>query len=275
MAVDELDTTQQGYYEGPELTATIREALEKAGLDAEQLDIDELAALDEFHALGRAATVALASLSDLAPGMTLLDAGAGIGGPSRYLAARQGVEVVAVDATQRFCAANEMLCRATGLADRVRVLHGDATALQLPGESFERAWTQALIQNVEDKGALLSELHRVLVPGGKLSMFEVLRASELPVHFPVPWGDGPQHSFLISSTELRDLAEQAGFEVQEWLIGAAALDAIAAAAAALPPVRTGLELSLLMPGYEARMAGLARNVAEQRIELGIAVLRAV
>jgi ubiquinone/menaquinone biosynthesis C-methylase UbiE len=272
MTVSDLKAAPESYYEGQQLTGVIRDALERAGLDPGALDIDELAALDEFHAQGRAATMALAALSDLAPGMTLLDAGAGIGGPSRYLAARHDLQVTAVDATERFCAVNEMLCRATGLHGRVQVLHGSVTALPHAAGSFERVWTQALIQNIADKAELFAELNRVLVPGGMLSMFEVLRTSELPPHFPVPWGDGPEHSFLVGSAELRALTEQAGFEVREWLIGAAAVEAVGHAAASVPAARNDLDLSLLMPHYEARMAGLLRNVAEQRIELAMVVL---
>src|SRR6185312_3995950 len=112
----------------------------------------------EFHALGRAATIAMARLSDLRPGLRLLDVGAGIGGPARYLAARHGAEVVALDATERFCRVNELLCGATGLAERVRVVHADGTAMPLGDASFERAWSQAVLQNVADKAALLREL---------------------------------------------------------------------------------------------------------------------
>jgi sarcosine/dimethylglycine N-methyltransferase len=274
MATSPSATARSRYYEGPDLVEPVFRALGEAGLDTSALDVDDLASLDEFHALGRAATVAVAELSELAPGMRLLDAGAGIGGPSRYLAARHGVEVVALDATERFCRLNERLCRATGLGDRVQVVLGDATAMPLGDGSFDRAWTQALIQNVADKAALLRELHRVLVPGGTLSMFEVLSRSTEQVHFPVPWGDGPQDSFLVGAHELRELAESAGFAVREWIVGTAAAEAIGRAAAAVPKPRHGVDLSLLMPSYQERMEGVGRNLAEQRIELAIAVLTA-
>lgn len=263
-----------GYYDGPELDELIFDALRDAGLDARPLDIDALARLDEFHALGRLATAALAELSDLRPGIRLLDVGAGIGGPARYLAARHGAQVTAVDATARFCRVAERLNEACGLDRSVEILCADATSLPLPDASFERAWSQALIQNVPEKAALLAELRRLLDDGGLLSMFEVLSRSRQEIHFPVPWGDGPQDSFLVDAAQLRELAEEAGFSVREWHQGAEALARIAATAGPVPavPEGAGPGLELLMPDYEERMASVGRNIAEERIELVMAVL---
>ncbi len=75
--------------------------------------------MDEFHALGRPATIALAQLASVTAGDHILDVGAGIGGPARFLAARYGARVTALDATSRFLRIAEALTAATGLADRV------------------------------------------------------------------------------------------------------------------------------------------------------------
>jgi hypothetical protein len=72
-----------GYYEGPDIVDRLLHALGEAALDPDALDIDDLTGLDEFHALGRAATVALADLADVRPQDRVLDIGAGIGGPAR------------------------------------------------------------------------------------------------------------------------------------------------------------------------------------------------
>src|SRR3954462_13255697 len=98
-----------GYYDGPDLTAVVADALAAAGRPG-QVEPDDLAALDEFHALGRPATLALADLAQIRPGERLLDVGAGIGGPSRVLAHHYGARVTAVDPTERFRALNRFLC---------------------------------------------------------------------------------------------------------------------------------------------------------------------
>ena len=266
-AMMDAATISTGYYDGPELVDTILAAARAAGLDPQQLDIDDLAELDEFHALGRAASVALAAEAEITRDSNVLDIGAGIGGPARLLASRYGARVTALDATARFCRANAALCAATGLADRVQVVHGDALALPFAKDSFDVVWSQALLQNVADKPRLLGEAWRVLRPGGRLALFELV-GGQRSLHFPVPWADDESGSFVIGSDELRASVEQAGFDVITFNEGPAALAGIARAAEVLPsPAGNGLDLSLLMPDHETRMAAVGRNVAEGRIAL--------
>jgi len=261
------------YYEGPDLADTLQDALVRAGLDPQALDVDDLAPLDEFHALGRAASLALAELAEVEVGERILDVGAGIGGPARFLAARYGAHVTAVDATDRFCRAAELLTHGAGLADRVQIVRGDALALPFADHSFDLAWTQALIQNISDKERLVAELARVVRPGGRVAMFELLAGAGGPLEFPVPWGDHAEHSFLASPPALRGLLNAGPLTLAHWNEGPDALQTIGAAAQSLPapPPEPQLGLHLLMPDYEARMAALARNVAQQKITLVQAV----
>ena len=264
-----------GYYEGPEVGHLLLRAFAEAGLDPDALDIDDLASLDEFHALGRAATVALADLASVAPRERVLDIGAGLGGPARFLAARRGAHVTALDATLRFCRAAELLTRGAGLADRVEVVRGDALALPFPNATFDVAWSQAVSQNIADKPRFIAEATRVVRPGGRVALFEVVAGPGGPLRLPVPWADHERESWLMRPEELRALIEAGPLELVAWNLGEAALATIAAAAQTLRP-GTGaaaLGLKLLMPDFEARMAGLARNVAEDRITLVQAVAR--
>ena len=97
-----MSTLLTSYYDGPDLTGRVRDALREAGLDPERLRVEDLTAMDQFHALGLAATLALAELAELRPGERVLDIGAGIGGPARVLAARFGARVTAVEPLARF-----------------------------------------------------------------------------------------------------------------------------------------------------------------------------
>lgn len=263
------------YYEGPEIGDRLLQALVEAGLDPEALDVDDLAPLDEFHALGRGATLALADLAGVKPEQRVLDVGAGIGGPARVLASHYAAHVTALDATPRFCRAAELLTRGTGLADRVEIVCGDALDLPFAGESFDLAWTQAVSQNIPDKARFISELARVVKPGGQLALFEVLAGPGGSLDYPVPWADHAGQSWLFMPTELRQRLESAPLELVAWKEGQDVLESIAAT---VPRVKqTGsdrqLGLHILMPDFEARMEGLARNIAARKVTLAQAVAR--
>jgi MPBQ/MSBQ methyltransferase len=257
------------YYDGPELLEGLLGALRDAELDPNNLTVDDLAPLDEFHALGRPATIALAQLASVTADDHILDVGAGIGGPARFLAARFGARVTALDATPRFLRIAEALTAATGLADRVQVVEGDALALPFDDGAFDLVWTQAVAQNIADKARFIGELARVVAPGGRVALFELISGPEGPLEFPVPWADGPDQSSVVPATELRPLLAGAGLSIREWREDQDALAAIAEAAQAEPvrPAPETFGLQLLMPDYDARMAALARNVEGRRIAL--------
>jgi SAM-dependent methyltransferase len=265
------------YGDGPALSGVVLDALRAAGREVDPLDPDDLAGLDEFHGLGRAATLAMAELTGIVAGERVLDVGAGIGGPARTLARHLEARVTALDPTRRFCDLNEELCRRTGLGDRVEVVCADARDMPFEDGAFAVAWTQAVWPSVADKEAMLREMHRVLAAEGRLAFYEVVTGpagGELV--YPVPWADGPGESFMLSSDEVRRLAETTGFAVSEWLEGPELVGRIGQVAgsgrAAMATGVDGITLALVMPDFEARMSGLARNVGEQRIALAMAVL---
>ena len=100
-------------------------------------------------------------------------------------------------------------------------------------------------------------------------MFELVSGSGGPLIYPVPWADRPEQSSVASADKLHELLDTAPLTVLTWNQGQAALESIATAARSVKPPRPDGELGLhvLMPDFEARMTGLARNVAEQRIAI--------
>ena len=70
--------------------------------------------------------------------------------------------------------------------------------------------------NIADKARLYAEIHRVLRPGGRLALHEILAGPDAPVYFPVPWARDPAISFLASPEATRAAITGAGFHPLAW-----------------------------------------------------------
>ena len=135
-------------------------------------------------------------------------------------------------------------------------------------------WTQAVLQNIADKQRVASEIRRVLRPGGRYALFEILAGPGGELHYRVPWADRAEQSFLVGGSELRQTLAGAGLHEQVWRTRPEVQASIGAAAehphmaGGLP----GVTLELVMPDFSALMAGIARNFQEDRIDLVQAVM---
>jgi SAM-dependent methyltransferase len=261
-------------YSRGNLLDRILSALEAAGKDPEHIGPDDLMMVEEFHTLGPMATAALAQAAGIGPDDNVLDAGCGIGGPARHLARSYGCGVTGVDYTPEFVEVGNELTRRAGLADLVHIEQGDASALVFPAETFDVAWTQHAAMNIADKAGLYGELHRVVRPGGRLALFDIVAGPNQPLQFPVPWADDPAWSFLEPAETTRAHIEKAGFLVTVWedlTDQAIPFFALAVAAVANPPGPVGPHLLVNDPG--TKFANLRRNFEEDRARAirGVAV----
>ncbi len=73
--------------------------------------------------------------------------------------------------------------------------------------------TVHVAMNIADKPALYAEAFRVLRPGGRFVIYDVLQGEGGDVRYPVPWAQDASTSFLATPEETRDLLPAAGFQL--------------------------------------------------------------
>jgi SAM-dependent methyltransferase len=142
----------------------------------------------------------------------------GVGSAARRACSPQPTATASkgVDLTLAAVAAAIALSERTGLGERTRFLEADALSLPFPDAAFDHAWTQFAAMDIPDRARFYAEIARVLKPGGRLAINDVVAGGSGPLEFPVPSAPTPDSSFLLSPDAMRDALTAAGFEIVSW-----------------------------------------------------------
>jgi len=210
---DSLEAAVAAHYARHGLAEAIFAAVKAGGGDPDNLTVEDLAPVDEFHTAGRKATLKALHMTPFRAGMRILDAGSGIGGTARCIASERGCHVTGVDLTPDFAAVARELTARVGLDDLCEFHTGSVLNLPFTDGLFDGAVTFHVAMNIADREKFYAELARVLRPGGTLCVFDVMKGPKPGMLYPVPWAETEMTSFLKSSKETKSLLEDAGFAI--------------------------------------------------------------
>ena len=167
----------------------------------------------------------------------------------------------------------QLLAQRTGLDALASYQVADLLALPFPDSHFDVVWTQHVVMNIPDRERVYREFRRMLRPGGKLAFFDVLATdASLELHFPVPWAENSETSFLFTQDETSSVLVTAGFTISAW--NDVTIEVLNWIGQQRPPTQ-GFNLGLVMgPRFGEMSANLARNIREERVRFVIGVCTA-
>lgn len=158
------------------------------------------------------------ALASLSPGEVVIDLGSG-GGLEVLLAARRvGPEgfVYGLDMTDAMLETARRNAERVG-ASNVSFLKGDIEAIPLPDQAVDVIMSNCVINLVPDKGQVLNDAFRVLRPGGRLAVSDIvfdgelsgLAVSEAELRAALSWS--ACFGGALTTGDYRTLLETAGF----------------------------------------------------------------
>lgn len=253
------------HYHQDDLVDRIEAGFAKLGKTTDDLTIDDLGLVDEFHLGGRRATEIV--LTDLAPtaDSLVLDVGCGLGGAARYCASTFGCRVRGIDPAPSFIDAARAMTTWVGLDDRLDFTCVTAQALPAETGLFDAAYLLHVGMNVADKAGLFTGIARHLRPGGRLAVYDLMRTGDGEPAFPVPWASSAESSFVESQAAYEAALLAAGFSITSATrhdgLATAFVDTSKQGTAGTGPPPVGLHL-VMGPSTPQKIANLVAAVEQ-------------
>lgn len=182
----------------------------------------------ELHPGGRTLTRRLASAALVGRDSVVLDVACGRGESARLLASHFACRVVGLDYSLDSVAQAIALSKETPVSDRVRFVHGEAERLPFDAERFDVVICECSLCTFPDLLTALEEMRRVLRPGGRLAISDVVLNEAVPAALQDVFGRAICISGALPIEGYRDALSSVGFSrIRCQDVSAALVDMIA------------------------------------------------
>ena len=163
----------------------------------------------------------MASHAQLKKGLKVLDVGCGTGAPACELVSRFNCTVLGITTSEVGIAEARRRAELLGCSDRASFELRDGMDNKFPDSSFDRAWVLESSHLMPAKDRLLAECSRILRPGGRLVLCDIVLRAPMPLPEVIKWRDDLlllRDVFGQAKMEpeqvYRDLAAKAGLKVE-------------------------------------------------------------
>jgi cyclopropane fatty-acyl-phospholipid synthase-like methyltransferase len=164
----------------------IYELVSTNGLSGEGLYLNlgywkDAATMDEASA---ALAMLVAKTAGIGPRSNVLDVGFGFADQDMlWLERLSPAHITGINITPSQVRVARERVAARGMADRIELIEGSATDMQLPGESFDQVVGVECAFHFDTRERFFTEALRVLRPGGRLALVDMARAPHDPRPF--------------------------------------------------------------------------------------------
>ena len=201
------------HYENEDLFKMIEDGLKTMAVDLDNVKIEDLSPVDEFHLGGADGTrFVIEELKQVKKG-EFVDIGCGLGGPARHISKMLDRKIKGIDLTPSFVRYGNKLSDLVGEKDSVDLIQGSALDTPFASDTFDAAYMVHVGMNIDKKVELFEEVKRLLKPESLFVIYDVMAVGTHPIDYPVPWASNESESAVENLENYCKYLEQVGFIV--------------------------------------------------------------
>lgn len=161
--------------------------------------------------------IGMTKLLSLSSKLSMLDIGAGLGGPARILSDHYGVWVQGLESNELLVNKGNELSKMAGLAKKAVIEPYDPENIHDISRNYDRMFAKETMFQIENKDALLAELHKHLKPEGLFLCTDYVLESPAVISSDEyrNWKAGEyRRPFVLDQKEMEETLKKAGFVIR-------------------------------------------------------------